>query len=249
MKPDTYECFLNEKPLTLTPTEFSILRILLENKGRVISAEELFHQIWKDEYYSKSNNTITVHIRHLREKMNDTLSKPKYIKTIWGWGIKLKANNRGEYSEFQSKLMERFCVNALLSVAAVILLYLFLWKQRGGNLVITLLVTFTTLEYEQAFYIYHNYFRGYKEIFSRRRSFFYLLCCSGAYSGGSPDILKKSIRGSTPCWQKIRHKSIYRRKCFPLKKAERSQADTDAAEAGNCACGTAERRVGNVSCP
>ena len=61
--------------------------------------------------------------------------------------------------------MERFCVNALLSVAAVILLYLFLWKQRGGNLVITLLVTFTTLEYEQAFYIYHNYFRGYKEIF------------------------------------------------------------------------------------
>ena len=77
----------------------------------------------------------------------------------------MKANNRGEYSEFQSKLMERFCVNALLSVAAVILLYLFLWKQRGGNLVITLLVTFTTLEYEQAFYIYHNYFRGYKEIF------------------------------------------------------------------------------------
>ena len=61
--------------------------------------------------------------------------------------------------------MERFCGNALLSVAAVILLYLFLWKQRGGNLVITLLVTFTTLEYEQAFYIYHNYFRGYKEIF------------------------------------------------------------------------------------
>ena len=77
----------------------------------------------------------------------------------------MQANNKGEYSEFQSKLMERFCGNALLSVAAVILLYLFLWKQRGGNLVITLLVTFTTLEYEQAFYIYHNYFRGYKEIF------------------------------------------------------------------------------------
>ena len=61
--------------------------------------------------------------------------------------------------------MERFCGNAILSVAAVILLYLFLWKQRGGDLVITLLVTFTTLEYEQAFYVYHNYFRGYKEIF------------------------------------------------------------------------------------
>ena len=89
MKLTTHECFLNEKPLILTPTEFSILQILLENKGRVISAEELFHRIWQDEYYSKSNNTITVHIRHLREKMNDTLSRPKYIKTIWGVGYKI----------------------------------------------------------------------------------------------------------------------------------------------------------------
>ena len=90
MKLNTYECLLNEKPLMLTPTEFSILRILLENKGRVISAEELFYKIWEDEYYCKSNNTITVHIRHLREKMNDTLSKPKYIKTIWGVGYKIE---------------------------------------------------------------------------------------------------------------------------------------------------------------
>ena len=90
MRLDTHECFLNDKPLVLTPTEFSILRILLENKGCVISAEELFHQIWQDEYYTKSNNTITVHIRHLREKMNDTLSKPKYIKTIWGVGYKIE---------------------------------------------------------------------------------------------------------------------------------------------------------------
>ena len=90
MKLRSYECFLNDKPLVLTPTEFSILRILLENKGRVISAEELFHKVWQDEYYSKSNNTITVHIRHLREKMNDTLSRPKYIKTIWGVGYKIE---------------------------------------------------------------------------------------------------------------------------------------------------------------
>ena len=90
MNIQTHECFLNEKPLLLTPTEFSILRILLENKGHVISAEELFHRIWQDEYYSKTNNTITVHIRHLREKMNDTLDKPKYIKTIWGVGYKIE---------------------------------------------------------------------------------------------------------------------------------------------------------------
>lgn len=82
----THECFLDEKPLILTPTEFEILRILLENKGGVVNAEELFLEIWKDEYYSKSNNTITVHIRHLREKMHDTAENPKYIKTIWGVG-------------------------------------------------------------------------------------------------------------------------------------------------------------------
>lgn len=87
---DTHECHLNEKPLSLTPTEFSILRILCENKGNVVSSEQLFHAIWGDEYFSKSNNTITVHIRHLREKLNDTVDNPKYIKTMWGVGYKIE---------------------------------------------------------------------------------------------------------------------------------------------------------------
>ena len=68
----TYECWLDEKSLALTPTEFTILKVLLEHKGSVVRSEELFHEIWQEEYYSKSNNTITVHIRHLREKMKDT---------------------------------------------------------------------------------------------------------------------------------------------------------------------------------
>lgn len=85
----THECLINEKTISLTPTEFSILCILLQNKGTVVSAETLFHEIWHDEYYSKSNNTITVHIRHLREKMYDTAEEPKYIKTIWGVGYKI----------------------------------------------------------------------------------------------------------------------------------------------------------------
>lgn len=85
----TYECELDGEPLSLTPTEFSILRILLENQGVVVTLEELFHRIWKDEYYSKNSSTITVHIRHLREKLKDTTEKPKYIKTIWGVGYKI----------------------------------------------------------------------------------------------------------------------------------------------------------------
>lgn len=83
----THQCLLDEKPLPLTPTEFSILRILLESKGIVVSAEEIFHKIWQDEYYTKSNNTITVHIRHLREKLGESAG---YIKTIWGVGYKIE---------------------------------------------------------------------------------------------------------------------------------------------------------------
>ena len=87
---NSHEVLLNEKPLSLTPTEFSILRILCENKGSVVSAEKLFHEIWGDEYFSKNNNTITVHIRNLREKLGDTMDNPKYIKTVWGVGYKIE---------------------------------------------------------------------------------------------------------------------------------------------------------------
>lgn len=90
MNVNTHECWLNEATLSLTPTEFSILRMLCENKGKVVSSEQLFHSIWGNEYYNKNNNTITVHIRHLREKMNDSVEHPKWIRTIWGVGYKIE---------------------------------------------------------------------------------------------------------------------------------------------------------------
>ncbi len=86
----SHECMLNERKLDLTPTEFEILKILCMRKGKVVSSEDLFHEIWKDEYYQKSNNTITVHIRHLREKLGDTTERPKYIHTVWGVGYKIE---------------------------------------------------------------------------------------------------------------------------------------------------------------
>ena len=86
----SHECTLNGQRLDLTPTEFEILKILCHRKGKVVSSEELFHEIWKDEYYQKSNNTITVHIRHLREKLGDTAERPKYIHTVWGVGYKIE---------------------------------------------------------------------------------------------------------------------------------------------------------------
>lgn len=87
---NTHECTLNEKPLLLTPIEFSLLWFLGENRGRVISSERLFHEVWKEKYYSNSNNTVMVHIRHLREKMHEPAGNPKFIKTIWGVGYKIE---------------------------------------------------------------------------------------------------------------------------------------------------------------
>ena len=86
----THDCFLNDRPLALTPTEFSILRILCQHGGSVVSAEDLFREVWGEEYYDKRNNTISVHIRHLREKLGDSFDDPKYIKTVWGCGYKIE---------------------------------------------------------------------------------------------------------------------------------------------------------------
>jgi len=87
---DDHRCTLNGKQLLLTPTEFSILWVLCLNRGRVVSSEELFHEVWGDKYFLNNNNTVMVHIRHLREKMHDSAEHPKYIKTVWGVGYKIE---------------------------------------------------------------------------------------------------------------------------------------------------------------
>ncbi len=86
----SYECIYYEKELTLTPIEFDILWLLCENRGKVISSEELFKTVWKEQYYKNSNNTVMVHIRHLREKMSEPTGKSDFIKTVWGVGYKVE---------------------------------------------------------------------------------------------------------------------------------------------------------------
>ena len=85
----THECTLNERPLSLTPIEFDILWMLCENRGQVISSERLFEEVWGEKYLN-SNNTVMVHIRHLREKMGEQVGKPRFIKTVWGVGYKIE---------------------------------------------------------------------------------------------------------------------------------------------------------------
>lgn len=86
---DNHICLLNEKPLSLTPIEFSLLWYLCKNRGRVVKSDELFYNVWGEKYYT-NNNTVMVHVRHLREKMKDNAEHPKYIKTVWGVGYKIE---------------------------------------------------------------------------------------------------------------------------------------------------------------
>ncbi|MEG0366621.1 MAG: VanR-ABDEGLN family response regulator transcription factor [Coprobacillus sp.] len=86
---DNHECFLNNSKLTLTPTEFSILYLLCENKGKVVTVDQIFQDLWGEKYYTSNSSSIMVHIRHLREKMDDSAENPKYIQTVWGVGYKI----------------------------------------------------------------------------------------------------------------------------------------------------------------
>ena len=80
---------LFEESVVLTPTEFDILWLLCENAGRVVSSEEIFCTVWKEEYLD-SNNTVMVHIRRIREKLSEPPRAPKIIKTVWGVGYKVE---------------------------------------------------------------------------------------------------------------------------------------------------------------
>ena len=83
-------CSLFGRELALTPTEFDILWLLCENRGKVISSETLFETVWKETYYKNSNNTVMVHIRHLREKLSGPTGRSDLIKTVWGVGYKIE---------------------------------------------------------------------------------------------------------------------------------------------------------------
>ncbi len=86
---DTHRCTLYGEQLSLTPIEFSILWYLCENKGKVVSSEELFEAVWGEKYLD-NNNTVMAHIARLREKMKEPSRKPKFIKTVWGVGYTIE---------------------------------------------------------------------------------------------------------------------------------------------------------------
>ncbi|MCM1272833.1 MAG: VanR-ABDEGLN family response regulator transcription factor [Clostridium sp.] len=86
---DTHKCELFGKELSLTPIEFSILWYLCEHQGVVVPSEELFEAVWGEKYFD-NNNTVMAHIGRLREKMNESAKKPKFVKTVWGVGYTIE---------------------------------------------------------------------------------------------------------------------------------------------------------------
>lgn len=78
---------LDGELVALTPTEYEILKLLIQNPGQVFSPKEIYTRIWNDLPLG-SENTVAVHIRHLREKLEINPAEPRYLKVVWGQGYK-----------------------------------------------------------------------------------------------------------------------------------------------------------------
>jgi DNA-binding response OmpR family regulator len=75
--------------IRLTPTEYKIVELLMEHTGRVFSIEEIYEKVWREPYMS-TDNTVAVHIRRIREKIEINPREPKYLKVVWGIGYKIE---------------------------------------------------------------------------------------------------------------------------------------------------------------
>lgn len=86
---DSFTLLKSEKVIELNPKEYKILELLMENAGKVYTKKQLYEAVWEDPYYG-DNNTIMVHISHIRDKIEDNPKSPKYLKTVRGIGYKFE---------------------------------------------------------------------------------------------------------------------------------------------------------------
>ncbi len=77
-------------PVKLTATEYKILELLMEHPGQVFPAEKIYERVWKEVANYTVENTVMVHIRHIREKLEIDTKNPKYVKVVWGIGYKME---------------------------------------------------------------------------------------------------------------------------------------------------------------
>lgn len=88
MNDDTKEVIVDDVPVKLTPIEYNILLLLVKNQGRVFSINQIYEKIWNEQAIG-ADNTVAVHIRHIREKIEINPREPRYLKVVWGVGYKI----------------------------------------------------------------------------------------------------------------------------------------------------------------
>ena len=86
---DAMQVLVDGEPVKLTATELKIVELLMRNAGRVFSAEEIYRRVWEEDGFAVEN-TVMVHIRHIREKIEINPKEPKYLKVVWGIGYKIE---------------------------------------------------------------------------------------------------------------------------------------------------------------
>ena len=86
---DLKEVSVEGEPVKLTPIEYNILLLLVKNPGKVFSIEQIYESIWNEEAIG-ADNTVAVHIRHIREKIEINPKEPRYLKVVWGIGYKIE---------------------------------------------------------------------------------------------------------------------------------------------------------------
>ena len=89
MNDDTKEVTVDGEPVKLTPIEYHILFLLVKNQGKVFSIDQIYENIWNEEAIG-ADNTVAVHIRHIREKIEINPKEPRYLKVVWGVGYKVE---------------------------------------------------------------------------------------------------------------------------------------------------------------
>ena len=86
---DTKQVTVDDEPVKMTPIEYNILLLLMKNQGRVFSINQIYESIWNEDAIG-ADNTVAVHIRHIREKIEINPKEPRYLKVVWGVGYKIE---------------------------------------------------------------------------------------------------------------------------------------------------------------
>lgn len=86
---DTKQVTVDDEPVKMTPIEYNILLLLTKNQGRVFSIDQIYESIWNEDAIG-ADNTVAVHIRHIREKIEINPKEPRYLKVVWGVGYKIE---------------------------------------------------------------------------------------------------------------------------------------------------------------